>query len=182
LIFTIDDDRGAVALQLAFEAACRFGRPVAFFDFDDSGLVFGREVHQTLGGERVRTLGQTSAALCLFSKIFNFHGTDRISKKPIIIWLLNGFYAISDIVIRVPSVSAWAYAVVVPRCGVVPVEGIMPTYRAYLIDSENRVQSFQPIEAESDAKALEAAKRLVDGHDVEVWLLDRKVGRLSKTA
>jgi hypothetical protein len=56
----------------------------------------------------------------------------------------------------------------------------MPTYRAYLIDSENRVRSFQPIEAESDQKALEGAKRFVFGHDVEVWLLDRKVGRLNK--
>jgi hypothetical protein len=55
----------------------------------------------------------------------------------------------------------------------------MPIYRAYLIDSENRVRSFEPIEAGSDEEALKAAKRFVDGHDVEVWLLDRKVGRLS---
>ena len=56
----------------------------------------------------------------------------------------------------------------------------MPSYRAYLINKENRVEGFKVIEADNDADALEAAKRLVDGHDVEVWLLDRKVGRLGK--
>jgi len=56
----------------------------------------------------------------------------------------------------------------------------MPTYRAYLIEKDNRVHSYKPVDAESDEKALVAAKQLVDGHDIEVWLLDRMVGRLSK--
>ena len=56
----------------------------------------------------------------------------------------------------------------------------MPTYRAYLIEKDNRVHSYKPVDAESDEAALEAAKRLVDGHDVEVWFLDRMVGRLNK--
>ena len=56
----------------------------------------------------------------------------------------------------------------------------MPTYRVYLIDKQNRVESFAHVEAERDEEALEAAKRFEDNHDVEVWLLDRKVGRLSK--
>jgi hypothetical protein len=56
----------------------------------------------------------------------------------------------------------------------------MPTYRAYLIDKEDRVESFKPVEADSDEEALAVAKQLVDGHDIEVWLLDRMVGRLSK--
>ena len=54
----------------------------------------------------------------------------------------------------------------------------MPTYRAYLIDAENRVASCKPVDADNDAEALRAARQLVDGHDVEVWLLDRKIGRL----
>jgi hypothetical protein len=58
----------------------------------------------------------------------------------------------------------------------------MSNYRAYLIDKNNRVHSYRPIDAESDEEALEAAKQLVDGHDVEVWLLDRMVGRMSKPA
>ena len=55
----------------------------------------------------------------------------------------------------------------------------MPAYRAYFIDKDDRVESFKPVEAESDEEALEAARQFVDGHDVEVWLLDRMVGRLS---
>jgi hypothetical protein len=55
----------------------------------------------------------------------------------------------------------------------------MPTYRAYLIDAHNRVASYKPIEADTDAEALQAAREFVDGCDVEVWDLDRKVGRLA---
>jgi hypothetical protein len=56
----------------------------------------------------------------------------------------------------------------------------MPTYRAYLIDENNRVASYKPVEAESDAEALLAARQFVDGCDVEVWHLDRKIGRLER--
>jgi hypothetical protein len=63
-----------------------------------------------------------------------------------------------------------------------PAEGIMPAYRAYFIDKDDRVESFKPVDAESDEEALAAAEQLVDGHDVEVWLLDRMVGRLSTRA
>jgi hypothetical protein len=47
----------------------------------------------------------------------------------------------------------------VPRSGVVPAEGIMPIYRAYLLDKENRIKSFEAVEADSDDKALAAAKQ-----------------------
>jgi hypothetical protein len=56
----------------------------------------------------------------------------------------------------------------------------MPTYRAYLIDGDDRVASYKPIEADTDADALDAARQFVDGCDVEVWLLDRKIGRLER--
>jgi hypothetical protein len=56
----------------------------------------------------------------------------------------------------------------------------MPTYRAYLIDGDNRVASSKPIDAETDAEALKAARQFVDGCDVEVWYLDRKIGRLER--
>jgi hypothetical protein len=67
-----------------------------------------------------------------------------------------------------------------PSRALSPAEGIMPIYRAYLIDKDDRVESYKPVEANDDEKALEAARQLVDGHDVEVWFLDRLVGRLSK--
>ena len=54
----------------------------------------------------------------------------------------------------------------------------MPTYRAYLIDADNRVSSYRPIEADNDAAALQAARQFADGCDVEVWDLDRMIGRL----
>jgi hypothetical protein len=56
----------------------------------------------------------------------------------------------------------------------------MPTYRAYLIDGDDRVASYKPIEAETDAEALKAARQFVDGCDVKVWHLDRKIGRLER--
>jgi hypothetical protein len=56
----------------------------------------------------------------------------------------------------------------------------MPTYRAYMINGENRVTSYKPIEADTDAEALVAARRFVDGCDVEVWYLDRKIGLLER--
>jgi hypothetical protein len=56
----------------------------------------------------------------------------------------------------------------------------MPTYRAYLIDEHNRVASYKPVEAESDAEALLAARQFADGCDVEVWHLDRKIGWIER--
>jgi len=57
----------------------------------------------------------------------------------------------------------------------------MPTYRAYLINEDNRVAAYKPVDAATDAEALTAARQFVDGYDVEVWLLDRKIGRLERT-
>jgi hypothetical protein len=54
----------------------------------------------------------------------------------------------------------------------------MPTYRAYLIDQNDRVVPFKAIEAITDEEALKIARQFVDGHDVEVWDLDRKVAVL----
>jgi len=54
----------------------------------------------------------------------------------------------------------------------------MPTYRAYLIGADNRVSSYRAIDADTDEEALRAARQFVDGCDVEVWHLDRKIGRL----
>ena len=56
----------------------------------------------------------------------------------------------------------------------------MPTYRAYLINGNNRVSSNRAIDAETDTEALSAAHQFVDGCDVEVWHLDRKIGRFER--
>ena len=57
--------------------------------------------------------------------------------------------------------------------------GAMASYRAYLIDSEDRIKTVRIVEADTDAQALEAARQYVDGLDVEVWDHERKIGRLS---
>ncbi len=56
----------------------------------------------------------------------------------------------------------------------------MPSYRAYFIDGNDRVSSYKPIDARTDGEALQAAVQFADGCDVEVWDLDRKVGRIAR--
>jgi hypothetical protein len=55
----------------------------------------------------------------------------------------------------------------------------MPTYRAYLIDVNDRIVAFKPLEADTNKEALLAARLFADGCDVEVWYLDRRIGRLN---
>jgi hypothetical protein len=56
----------------------------------------------------------------------------------------------------------------------------MRTYRAYLIDHDDRVVDYRPVAANTDQEALEKSRQYVDGHDVEVWYLDRMIGRLNQ--
>jgi hypothetical protein len=45
----------------------------------------------------------------------------------------------------------------------------MPDYRAYIIGIDGHFVDFEPLVCTDDAEATEKAKRLVDGHDVELW-------------
>ena len=46
----------------------------------------------------------------------------------------------------------------------------MPTYRLYLLDQDNHITGVPKVLAcDSDEDAVERAKQIVDGHDVEVW-------------
>lgn len=54
----------------------------------------------------------------------------------------------------------------------------MPDYRAYIVGPEGRYISFEVIVAHDDATAIRIATKLVDGHDVELWHGDRKIGIL----
>lgn len=56
----------------------------------------------------------------------------------------------------------------------------MPDYRAYIVGPDGRFIAAEVIVAKDDAEALSIAKRFVDGHDVELWHLDRKIGVLHK--
>jgi len=55
----------------------------------------------------------------------------------------------------------------------------MPEYRAYIIDHDGHIKSFEPLVCADDVAAIANAKRLVDGHDVEVWQGARKVTTLA---
>jgi len=59
-------------------------------------------------------------------------------------------------------------------------EGHHADVSAYLIDGDDRVASYKSIEAETDVEALDVARQFVHGCDVEVWLLDRKIGRFER--
>ena len=53
-----------------------------------------------------------------------------------------------------------------------------PTYRAYVIGSDNHIRSAKEIEAENDEAVIEAVRPMVDGHAVEIWERKRFVVRL----
>jgi hypothetical protein len=54
----------------------------------------------------------------------------------------------------------------------------MRDYRVYLLDKDDHIVDAHVIRADSDQKAVEAAKQYVDGCNVEVWDGARKIARL----
>lgn len=56
----------------------------------------------------------------------------------------------------------------------------MSDYRAYIIGPDGHFHSFEVIIAPDDTSAVKAAEKFVDGCDVEVWYLARKVAVLTK--
>jgi hypothetical protein len=48
-------------------------------------------------------------------------------------------------------------------------------YRAYIMGHDGHILSPVELFCENDGDAKEQARRLVDGHDVELWQLDRKI-------
>jgi len=54
----------------------------------------------------------------------------------------------------------------------------MQDYRAFILGPDGHVQArVDLIYADDENSAREQAKRLVDGHDVELWQLNRKIAR-----
>jgi hypothetical protein len=56
----------------------------------------------------------------------------------------------------------------------------MPDYRAYLIGSDVHFYKSIALDEPDEAAAIAAAKQLVDGHDVELWQRDRKIGKFEQ--
>jgi hypothetical protein len=51
-------------------------------------------------------------------------------------------------------------------------------YRAYIVGSDGHFIGFEPIICADDNEATERAKRLLDGHDIEIWNRGRLIARL----
>jgi hypothetical protein len=49
----------------------------------------------------------------------------------------------------------------------------MPAYRAYFLSNDHIEKPPRVIEAADDGAAVEQARQLVDGHDVELWRGDK---------
>jgi len=57
----------------------------------------------------------------------------------------------------------------------------MTYYRAYIIGQDGHFKGAIDLDCADDAAAVESAKQLVNGHDVELWQRDRRVAKLPST-
>jgi hypothetical protein len=56
-------------------------------------------------------------------------------------------------------------------------EAKMTVYRAYIVGLHDRSIGVVQLDCINDESAIKSAGRLVDGHDVELWQMDRPVAR-----
>jgi len=54
----------------------------------------------------------------------------------------------------------------------------MPEYRAYIVGHDGHFIGYEPLVCPDDSDAIEKAKLLVNGHDVELWTGPRLVAKL----
>ncbi len=55
-----------------------------------------------------------------------------------------------------------------------------PTYRAYLLNQEDRIVGFEVIEAPDDVEALMHARALAEKNPVELWDRSRRIIRIER--
>jgi hypothetical protein len=55
---------------------------------------------------------------------------------------------------------------------------LVPEYKAYTVGHEGHITAFEPLVCTDDAEAINEAKRLLDGHDIELWSGARLVIKL----
>ncbi len=56
----------------------------------------------------------------------------------------------------------------------------MQDYRVYFVGTDGHFFKSVPLECADDAEATEQTKQLIDGHDVELWQRDRKIGMFAR--
>jgi hypothetical protein len=57
----------------------------------------------------------------------------------------------------------------------------MPEYSAYLVGSDGHFYQAVHLICADDAEAIETAKQLAEGHDVELWQRGRKIATFHHT-
>jgi hypothetical protein len=50
-------------------------------------------------------------------------------------------------------------------------------YRVYIIGQDGRFIKSIDLSCVDDGAAIESAKQLIDGHDIELWQRDRRIAR-----
>jgi hypothetical protein len=55
----------------------------------------------------------------------------------------------------------------------------MAEYRAYTVGSDGHFVNFKALACADDDEAIDRAKRLIDGHDIELWSGGRFIKRLN---
>jgi hypothetical protein len=53
-------------------------------------------------------------------------------------------------------------------------------YRAFIVGYDGHYKRVEVLDCADDATALEQAKQIAAGHDVEIWLQERQVGTLTR--
>jgi hypothetical protein len=53
----------------------------------------------------------------------------------------------------------------------------MSEYRVYVIGDDGKFVRAIQLDCQNDGAAIETAKQLIDGHDIELWQRDRRIAR-----
>ena len=61
-------------------------------------------------------------------------------------------------------------------------DGQMQDYRLYFVGPDGHVQNRVDLRCADDAEAIGLAKQLLNGRNVELWQLDRKIATFSDTS
>jgi hypothetical protein len=56
----------------------------------------------------------------------------------------------------------------------------MATYNLFRMDSQGHITSREEHECANNSDALETARTLMDGHDIEVWLGNIRIGAVNR--
>jgi hypothetical protein len=56
-------------------------------------------------------------------------------------------------------------------------EAQMTDYRVYVLGSDGHIVNAIQLDCPDDSTAIQTAKQYINGHDIELWLRDRKIAK-----